>query len=166
MKLDIQKERDTPLLARTRFTLSAEYSGATPSRRDFLKEVSKKLKSNEKLTVIRHVYSKFGRQKAKVIVHVYEDADAMKRLEGEGLIKKHQAPPKKEAPAVEKKEEAAEKKKEEAPAEEKKESPAEEKKEEAPTAPAEKKGAADSKAPAKGAESKPASAQPAEEKSE
>lgn len=150
MKLDVQKERDTPLLARTRFTLSAEYSGATPSRRDFLKEVSKKLKSNEKLTVIRHVYSKFGRQKAKIIVHVYDTADAMNKLEGEGLIKKHQAPPKKEAPAeekpAEKKEEAAKEKKEEAPAEAPaKEAQAVAKKEEAPAAPTEKKEAAEKK---------------------
>ncbi len=120
MKLDIQKERETPLLARRRVTLTAEYKGATPARKDFLKEVAKKLKSDEKLTIIRHVYSKFGRQKAKVIAHVYENADAMKRLEGEGLVKKHvvEEPKKQEAPqeSAEKKPEASEEKKEEAAA--------------------------------------------------
>ncbi len=100
MKLDIQKERETPLLARKRVTLIAEYEGATPARKDFLKEVARKLKSDEKLTVIRHIYSRFGRQKAKVIAHVYENADAMKHLEDEGLVKKHVAEePKKELAA-------------------------------------------------------------------
>ncbi len=97
MKLDIHKEMEAPLLARKRVTLIAEFEGATPSRKDFLKEVARKLKSDEKLTVIRHIYSKFGRQKAKVIVNVYENADAMKRLEEEGLVKKHAAEEKKEA---------------------------------------------------------------------
>ena len=91
MKLDIHKEMEAPLLARKRVTLIAEFEGATPSRKDLLKEVAKKLKSDEKLTVIRHIYSKFGRQKAKVIVNVYENADAMKHLEEDSFVKKHVA---------------------------------------------------------------------------
>lgn len=97
MKLDIHKETEAPLLARKRVTLIAEFGGATPSRKDFLKEVAKKLKSDENLTVIRHIYSKFGRQKAKIIVNIYENADAMKRLEEADLIKKHREDEQKEA---------------------------------------------------------------------
>jgi small subunit ribosomal protein S24e len=70
MKLDIIKERDTPLLSRKRVTISIEYEGATPSRLDLKKEVAKKVGSKEDLTIIKHVYTRFGRQKAKVIAHI------------------------------------------------------------------------------------------------
>ncbi|MFO8016535.1 MAG: 30S ribosomal protein S24e [Candidatus Woesearchaeota archaeon] len=91
MKLEIKKERDTPLLSRKRVTLNAEYEGSTPSRMDIRKETAKKLKAKENLVVIKHIYTRFGAQKAKIIAHVYEDEKDMKKLEGEGLLKKHNA---------------------------------------------------------------------------
>ncbi|MFC1730496.1 30S ribosomal protein S24e [candidate division KSB1 bacterium] len=141
MKLEIKKERDTPLLSRKRVTLMAEYEGATPSRLDVKKEVAKKVSAKENLVIIKHIYTRFGSQKSKIIAHVYSDEAEMKKLENDSLLVKHspkkkkegegaEAEAKPEAPkAEEKKEEPKpEEKKEEAPAE-KKEEPKEEKKE-------------------------------------
>lgn len=124
MKLEIKKERDTPLLSRKRVTLMAEYEGATPPRLEVKKEVAKKTGAKENLVIIKHIYTRFGSNKAKIIAHVYNNEKEMKNLEHESLLVKHD-------PNAKKKEEA----KPEAPkAEEKKEAPAEkpaEKKEEA-----------------------------------
>jgi len=90
MKLEIAKERDTPLLSRKRVTLNLEYEGATPSRLDLKKAVAKKLGSKENLTIIRHVYTRFGKQKAKIIAHVYEKEEDMKAIEFSKVVSKHQ----------------------------------------------------------------------------
>ncbi len=145
MKVTVLKERDTPLLARKRVTLEAEYGSATPSRLDLKKEVAKKLSADDKLVILKHIYTRFGKQKAKIIAHIYSDEKEMKRLENDVLVKKHfkeekkeeaapaaEAAPAEEKPAEAPKEEAKEEKPAEAEAtEEKKEeaAPAEEKKE-------------------------------------
>lgn len=107
MKLEITKERDTPLLSRKRVTLNLEYEGATPSRLDLKKAVAKKLNSKENLTIIRHVYTRFGKQKAKIIAHVYEKEEDMKAIEYAKVVGKHQEKEEKKDAASEKKEEAA-----------------------------------------------------------
>ncbi len=139
MKIEVLKERETPLLSRKRVSLMAEYQGPTPSRMDFLKEVAKIVDSDVSLIIIKHIYTRFGRQKAKIIAHVYNNMDDMKKLEDESLLKKHvkKEEPKKEdqadaaakdtAAKVEAAEAPKEEKKEEAPKEEKKEEPKEEK---------------------------------------
>lgn len=152
MRLEVKKERDTPLLSRKRVTLMAEYDGTTPSRINVRKEVAKKLGAKENLVVIKHIYTRFGSSKSKIITHVYNNEGEMKKLENEGLLAKHdpnakkkeakpaegeaetpKAEEKKEAPAEKPAEKKEEPKKEEAkaeekPAETKKEAPKEEKK--------------------------------------
>ncbi len=167
MKVEVLKERETPLLSRKRVSLMAEYQGPTPSRMDFLKEVAKIVDSDPSLIIIKHIYTRFGRQKAKIIAHVYSNMDDMKKLEGEYLLKKHvkkEEEKKDQADAAAKdtaaKVEAAEAPTTEAKVEEKKEEPKEAK----PEAPAEEK-KEEPKAEEKPKEEKPAE-QPSEEKSE
>jgi small subunit ribosomal protein S24e len=88
MELEILKERETPLLSRKRVTAEVHYEGKTPSRVDLRKTVSAKIKAPEELVVIRHIYTIFGEQKAKVIVHVYSDPKTMLRLEGSHQVDK------------------------------------------------------------------------------
>jgi small subunit ribosomal protein S24e len=88
MELEIQKERETPLLSRKRVTIEATYEGKTPSRVDLRKSVAAKIKSPEELIVVRHIYTKFGQQKAKIIAHVYSDPKTMLRLEGSHMVEK------------------------------------------------------------------------------
>jgi len=135
MKIEVLKERETPLLSRKRVSLMAEYQGPTPSRMDFLKEVAKIVDVDSSLIMIKHIYTRFGKQKAKIIAHVYSDRKEMEKLEDEYLLVKHKKKEEEKKPEekvanaaakdTEAKVEAAE-----APTAEKKEEPKEEKKEE------------------------------------
>lgn len=145
MKLEILKERTTPLLSRRRVTALVSFEGATPSRNDLKKAVAKKVDSTENLVIIKHVYPRFGNPEAKIIAHVYGSEEEKRNVEKEYILKKHVAKeaPKEKAPAspaeeAPKEEVSSEKKpvdkaKEEASSEEKKkEAPAGEPKVEGP----------------------------------
>ncbi|MBT5021667.1 hypothetical protein HOK51_05040 [Candidatus Woesearchaeota archaeon] len=117
MDLKILKERDTPLLSRKRITAMIDFKGSTPSRAEIRASISKKLGSEKELTIIKHIYPRFGSSKAKVIAHIYSEKEEMNSVEPEYLIKKHKVEaPKEEAPAKAPKP-APEAPKEEAPAE-------------------------------------------------
>ncbi|MFC1690900.1 30S ribosomal protein S24e [Nanoarchaeota archaeon] len=160
MEIELLKERDTPLLSRKRLTFSVNYDKSTPSRIDLRKEIAKKIKAEEKFVILKHIYTRFGQQWAKVIAHVYNNEEELNKFENKKLVAKHSgkkeekaetetakgsAPEaKKEAPAKEEKPAEKESPKEESAPEAKKEAPAkEEKKEEVkedkPEAPAEEK---------------------------
>jgi ribosomal protein S24E len=95
MKLELQKEKELPLLSRKRATFVVEAEGATPSRKELLKEVAKKLNVDEKLVVIKHIYSKFGFSDAKIIANVYKNEADMKKFEHKGLLEKQSGKKKK-----------------------------------------------------------------------
>lgn len=89
MDFEIIKEKAMPLLNRKRITLSAKFvGGKTPSNGDVKKEVAKKLKADESLVAIRHIYQKFGSGEAKVIAHIYDNIESLEALEKEGKAKK------------------------------------------------------------------------------
>jgi len=137
MDLELLKERDTPLLSRKRYTYYMTFQGPTPTRLQIRDAVAKKAGSKPELTIIKHVYNRYGIEKAKVIAHVYSKKEDLDRYEEKVLIEKHAAkkeekteepaaPAPAEAapepvPAEEAKPEKKEETKEEAPAEEKKE---------------------------------------------
>ena len=139
MEIEIVKEKETPLVSRKRVTAWINHTGRTPSRVEILSGLSKKLKVDKELISIRHIYTRFGEQRVKLIIHVYNDKDSLVKLEGEGLVKKHQGEVKPEVkseakPADDKKDEAkaADDKKAEAKPEEKaEEKPVDDKKDEA-----------------------------------
>ena len=110
MNIDIVKEKETPLLGRKRFTMWADYQGSTPSRVKFCNEIANKLKVSKNLVVIRHIYTRFGEQRSKLLIHVYDDEKTMIELEGKNLIDKHKVEEKK---TEEKKKEKPKDKKEE-----------------------------------------------------
>ena len=97
MKLELQKEKELPLLSRKRATFVIEAEGATPSRKDLIKEVAKKINVDEKLVVLKHIYSKFGYSDAKIIAHVYKNEADLKKFEHKSLIEKHSGKKKKGA---------------------------------------------------------------------
>ena len=64
---------EMPLLNRRRVALEVEHvTSATPSKNDMRKKIADFLKVPEELVAIRHVYSRFGEGKSKIIAHVYE----------------------------------------------------------------------------------------------
>ncbi len=148
MKLEIKETKEVPLLSRTRVTLLADFQGPTPSRESLRKDISKQLSKEEKLIIIKHIYTKFGKAGAKIIANVYKNEDELNSFEEKVMIKKHVKEEKKpaegaetqpEAPKEEAKTEAKEEKKaEEKPAEVKTEKKPAEAKTDAPKPKAEK----------------------------
>ncbi|MDD5331933.1 MAG: hypothetical protein PHE43_03910 [Candidatus Nanoarchaeia archaeon] len=81
MKLSLIKETEMPLLLRKRQTYELEFEKATPKKEDIKKEISKVAKAPEELISIRHIYQKYGIQKAKVIAHVYNTQEDLNKIE-------------------------------------------------------------------------------------
>lgn len=130
MDLTKVKEKDYPLLSRKRVTFEGEVDKATPSRLELREYIAKKLKTSTDKVIIRHIYTRFGSTKVRVMAHVYDKKEDLDKTEDKATVLKNE--PKKEEPKEEKKGEAAPA--EQKPAEEKAEkSPAEEKPEEPPS---------------------------------
>ena len=90
MELDIQNQNESPLLMRKRITAMATFEKKkTPTKIEMASEIAKKIKVDKKLVVVKHIYQKFGSNKAKIISHVYENEDMAKKLENDSLILKH-----------------------------------------------------------------------------
>ncbi|MEK6868089.1 MAG: hypothetical protein AABX98_04665 [Nanoarchaeota archaeon] len=89
MDFEVSKQSKVPLLSRERVTGFVHFQGVTPSRLDVKKALAGKIKTKEEHVVVRHIYQKYGAQRAKVIAHVYQDEAMMKRLEAAGLLKKN-----------------------------------------------------------------------------
>lgn len=112
-------EKDVPLLNRKRVNYEVEFTGATPKKVDIVKNISTNLKTKEELIAIRHIYQKYGMNKAKIIAHVYNKVEDLKASEPEKKIKEEAAKQpeaqkdKQEAPKPEVKDTKEEKPKEE-----------------------------------------------------
>ncbi len=87
MNFTIVKEKETPLLSRKRITGEVTFDGPTPSKADISKQLSKSSKQPENLIEIRHIYTQFGEQKAKVIAHIYDDETVMGKVVSKGKKK-------------------------------------------------------------------------------
>ena len=76
------KEMEFPLLGRSRIVFEVDHAGSsTPKKETIKSEVAKETKVNPELVSIKHIYSNFGLQKAKVIAHIYKDEKTLKFLE-------------------------------------------------------------------------------------
>jgi ribosomal protein S24E len=126
MELKINTQKDNKLLNRIEVEATVTFTGATPSRADMVKEIAKQAKADEKLVVIKHIYTDFGTTKATVRAFAYTDEATLKASETVVEEKVEEKPaeaapapaaPPAEAPKAEEKS-AAEPAKEEAPKEE------------------------------------------------
>jgi len=133
MDIEIQKETNFPLLSRKRVVCTMNAGGQTPSRLSLTRRLGTLLKTKEDLVSIRHVYTKYGNDRVKIIAHVYNDKKSKDLIEEKYLDEKLKKQVEKEKKADEEKKaaDAAKKEAEATAAEEKKEdaAPAEEKKE-------------------------------------
>ena len=89
MDIKIIEKKEIPLLSRTRVTMAVKVQGATPSLDEMRKHAAKQLGADEKLTVVRHIYPRFGKSEAKIIVHVYKNEKEMLSIEDKVALKKH-----------------------------------------------------------------------------
>ncbi|MBT3814624.1 hypothetical protein HOE37_05145 [Candidatus Woesearchaeota archaeon] len=139
MKVEIKEKKDNNLLKRVEVKGSIDYEGVTPTNVQLVEALSKEMKKDASLVIIKNIYSQFSQQKADFFALVYESEEARDKTEmlTKHMKKKIDADKKKaEEAAAEAKEEAKkaeeESKKEAEPVEEapKEEvAPAEEKKE-------------------------------------
>lgn len=82
MKIDIIEEKEVPLLVRRRISFGIDNEGGkTPSEAEIKKAISEKIKVDESLISVRHIYQKYGVGKAKAIAHVYKSLEDLKRVE-------------------------------------------------------------------------------------
>ncbi|MFW6378855.1 MAG: hypothetical protein ACOCZV_02435, partial [Nanoarchaeota archaeon] len=89
METNIISQQKNEALSRNQVIATLIFEGATPSRKDIQKEVAKKTKGKENLTVIKTVNTAFGEAKAKVTAHVYSDEKVMLNNERKNLVEKH-----------------------------------------------------------------------------
>ncbi len=76
------KESYNPLLEYKRVTLEIEHDkDKTPSNQAVTEKVAQQLKVNPELVKIKHIYSHYGLSKSKVIAHIYNTVEMLKRIE-------------------------------------------------------------------------------------
>ncbi len=71
MEITIVKDVQNPLLERREIEAIVSFQGATPSRKEILAELSKKLKVDDTHIEVDKIYQRFGKQEAKVIAFVF-----------------------------------------------------------------------------------------------
>ena len=89
MEIKIISQEENKPLSRTEAKVSLVYEGTTPSRKDIQKEVAKKLKAKEELTIIKTIQTGFGEAKAIAYVNAYTDETVLKKIERKNLVEKH-----------------------------------------------------------------------------
>ena len=129
MDMNITEKKEEAPLSRVRLTGEIAFESVTPSYEEVRKKISSSLDCDEKLIVIKNIYTKFGMKKASLFAYVYKNEESMKKIEPKPKVKK--AKPGEEEKQEDKKEPPKETKGEKPVEEEKGESPKEEKKKEA-----------------------------------
>jgi len=89
MELEITKTKEIPLLSRKRISCIATFDKETPKRIDVNQKVAAILGVNPDLVVTRHIYTKFGEKKAKVIAHIYSSIDDLNANEDMDIVNKN-----------------------------------------------------------------------------
>jgi len=129
MDIKITEKKEEGPLSRVRLTGEIIFESVTPSNEEVKKKVASSVNCDEKLIVIKNIYTKFGLKKASVSAYAYKNEEAMKKIEPkpkEKKAKEKSAEKPEEAKKQEEKKEQPAETKEEKPKEEKKEEPAKE----------------------------------------
>jgi len=96
--MKILSKKEAPLLNRKKITAEVEHpEKSSPSNNDVKATLSKLIGVDEKLIAIRHVYTKYGESKSKIIAHVYKDEKTFKELESSKEKKENVEKPKENA---------------------------------------------------------------------
>jgi len=80
--MKILSQEESKLLERKNLVLEVDHTLKSTPKKDLIKdEIAKFLKVEEKLLVIKHVYTGFGKSSSKVEVYVYDNEKALKEVE-------------------------------------------------------------------------------------
>ena len=86
LKLEISKREEVPLLFRERVVCWVSFEGPIPSRKELQEKICSQLKAPLENCVVKHVDTRFGHKKAKVVVHIYKTAEHAKTIEEQHLF--------------------------------------------------------------------------------
>jgi len=82
MNLKILEQKDEPLLSRKEIKAELTFEGtATPSNDTVKKAIAKNLKADEKLVVVKSIYTTYGTNNADVNAYVYASEKEMTNIE-------------------------------------------------------------------------------------
>ncbi|MEA2036752.1 MAG: hypothetical protein U9O94_04550, partial [Nanoarchaeota archaeon] len=82
MDLKVTNKKDNTLLSRVEIEAELTFLGEpTPKKEDLKKKISSLEKSDEKLIVVKNIYSLFGAGKGNALVYIYKSEDALKKTE-------------------------------------------------------------------------------------
>ena len=81
MDLKILSKKEEPLLSRTIVEAEVSFDKATPSKSEIKSALAKSLGKDEKLIVVKGLYSGYGVRKAKNVSYAYENEEIMKSIE-------------------------------------------------------------------------------------
>ena len=127
MIVNIDEKNENPVLNRTEIKFSVKEAQKTPSRKEIKQKIIALINSDEKLTVIDVLETRYGTSDLKGIAKIYKDEKQMKKIEEKYILTRNFG---KEESKVEKKTEAPAKVKEEVKAEENKKTETKEEKKE------------------------------------
>ncbi len=88
MELTITEEKANPYLKRKELKGKIVFIGVTPSNVDVGKKIAGLTKSDEKLVLVKHIYTQFGSQKATFTAYVYETEEMKTKIEPKKKEKK------------------------------------------------------------------------------
>jgi ribosomal protein S24E len=71
--ITVTDKKDNHLVGRVEMKAHMKYNGATPSNVTVRKEVAQEFKADEKLVVVKHIYTSFGKQEAEISAFIYKN---------------------------------------------------------------------------------------------
>lgn len=92
MDIKIIKDKKNSLLNRRELDFIVKYEGSTPSRNDVRNKLAAMLNAPLELLVIQRIKTEYGMQESKDYAKLYEDADRMKQVEQEYVLKRNAVP--------------------------------------------------------------------------
>lgn len=92
MDIRILKDKNNALLNRRELDFIVKYEGSTPSRNDVRNKLAAMLNAPLELVVVQRLKTEYGMQEGKGYAKIYENADRMKEVELEYVLKRNVAP--------------------------------------------------------------------------
>ncbi len=97
MKLEIKDRKEEPLLKRETIYVTIYHpGGGTPKRQETRVKLSETLKKDIKQVYIVKMRTEYGKHETKALAHVYNSAEDALKIEKKHIIKRNEAPPKKQ----------------------------------------------------------------------
>ena len=82
MELEIIEQKENPFFGRKEIVGKMKVEGTTPSRKEILSELKKKMDAKEDCIILEKVEHKFGSREARIYAKIYEKAEDAKKEPG------------------------------------------------------------------------------------